>query len=244
MRIIITRPPEDAKATITQLNTIGHEGILAPLLEIAAVKSTHLPDEKWQAILVSSANGVRALESLDFAEDLKKFPLLAVGDASAKIAKDAGFQRVASANGDLNALVEKASETLKPADGPLLYLSGKVVSGDLKTQLELRGFIVHRLELYEANAALKMPDAAAQALANHDADGVALFSRRSAKIWLSFLPMPGFLEAATELTHFCLSQAVADELGADWPSQKRRPRIIVAKSANMTGFLSSVSDTA
>ncbi len=244
MRLIITRPLYDAKATAAQLEKLGHEGIPAPLLEISAIADASIPNESWQAVLVSSANAVRALEELGLAEKLHKIPLLAVGEASAAAARSAGFELVESANGDLPALVETATRRLDPESGPLLYLSGKVVSGDLKGQLEERGFTVQREEIYAANAVEKMPAAASAALAQRDVDGVGLFSRRSARIWLSFLSMPGYLELAFDVIHFCLSQAVADEIMENWPSKRRRPRIIVSKSADMAGFLSSLSDTA
>ena len=62
MRILVTRPQPDADNTARLLRESGHEVIIAPLLEIVA---TDIPESfdltGIQAVLITSANGVRAL---------------------------------------------------------------------------------------------------------------------------------------------------------------------------------------
>ena len=132
MQLIVTRPKEDAIATASALQAAGHEAIIAPLISIETIFETPIPDQNWQGILVSSANGVRALMERSQASALSDTPLLAVGEASAGAAKDAGFSTVKSANGGLPELVRLACSTFTAQGGPLLYLSGTVISGDLK----------------------------------------------------------------------------------------------------------------
>lgn len=61
MRVIVTRPAEDAADLAATLSGMGHETILAPLLDIRLAPDADLPALPWQAVLITSANGARAL---------------------------------------------------------------------------------------------------------------------------------------------------------------------------------------
>jgi len=189
----------------------------------------------------SSANGVRALLALSLVDGLVDVPLLGVGESSAKAAREAGFANVHSANGDLSALISLAKSSLSPSAGPLLYLSGTIVSGDLKGSLEAEGFEVHRGEIYEAKAVNALPEAAHTALIDETADGVGLFSRRSAKIWVSLVQKMGLTAQVANLAHICLSEPVAAELKQSWPLDQAIPPIIIATDMNLDGFLDSLA---
>src|SRR5436309_14101233 len=95
-RALVTRPRADAMALAEALAARGIEAIVEPLLDI------HYRDEPApelagvQAVLCTSANGVRALARLS-AE--RAIPLLAVGEATAARARTEGFVEVESAGG-------------------------------------------------------------------------------------------------------------------------------------------------
>ncbi len=61
MRILLTRPQADAERTAAALRARGHEVIVAPLLDIEIVSDAELGGGPWAAILVTSANAVRAI---------------------------------------------------------------------------------------------------------------------------------------------------------------------------------------
>ncbi|MGI9482839.1 MAG: uroporphyrinogen-III synthase [Hyphomicrobiales bacterium] len=241
MRIIITRPEEDTATTIAALEEVGHEGISAPLITIEAQFDTEIPPREWQGVLVSSANGVRALVERSEAVGLAHVPLLAVGEASASAANKAGFRDVKSANGGLPELVALAQKHFSPAAGPLLYLSGTVISGDLKSELEGYGFQVHRAEIYTAKAAEKLPSEALEALKLESVDGVGLFSRRSAKIWAELASSTGLDGVASKLVHICLSPAVANEIESNSPADGI-PKMLIAGSPDLKGFLKALQN--
>ena len=112
MRLLVTRPKEDAAPLVEILKAQGHDPVLFPFLEIVnepdgAKQLTSYKVKDTQALIVTSANGVRA-----FAESDKRrsFKVMAVGDASARAAREAGFKSVESAGGDvetLSALIKK-----------------------------------------------------------------------------------------------------------------------------------------
>jgi len=243
MRLIITRPLDDTVETISRLKVLGHEGIASPLLSIEAIPGCQIPEKAWQAILVTSANGVRALAHMQGAPKLGHVPLLAVGEASANAANETGFTQVQSASGDMSDLVALANSALSPDKGPLLYLSGTVTSGDLKGELEAAGFDVHRAMIYQATAASALPEVALAALAGGQVDGVALFSRRSGEIWVKLAKDAGLSAEAASLTHYCLSPAVAAAIEKNWPENVAKPALSVAPTMDLSGFIESLNQT-
>ena len=61
MRLLVTRPEPDNVRTAAALRAKGHEVVLAPLLHIEAVADADLGAPPWAAILLTSANGARAI---------------------------------------------------------------------------------------------------------------------------------------------------------------------------------------
>jgi uroporphyrinogen-III synthase len=216
VRFIVTRPEEEARAVATRLEAVGHEVVLAPLLAIAG-RSAAIPQHDYRAVLVTSANGARALARHPDGGRLKGVAVHAVGPASAAAMRREGFGSVRQAGGDVKALIEQVGRDLDPASGPLLYVSGETVSGDLEGALRAAGFAVDRAVLYAAEPAQVLPEAAFTALVEQRADGVLLYSPRTAAIWVRLVMAAGLGAAAARLRHLCLSQAVAVRVGAAFP---------------------------
>lgn len=188
---------------------MGHEVILAPLLSIRRADRLTIPERNYQAVLITSANGARALGGRPELQRLTGARAVVVGPSSAAAAASIGFSHIEQADGDVAALVGSAIAVLRPAGGPLLYVSGAVTVGDLAAKLEASGFDVDRVVAYEARPAKRLPKACAAALAAGKADGVLLFSPRSARIWVALVAAAGLVPAAAQLTHYCLSENVA-----------------------------------
>ena len=91
MRILITRPIEDARPLADALEQRGVEVLIEPLLEIRHLEDAEIDLEGVQALLFTSANGVRAFAAVSPRRDLKA---LTVGDGSADAARHAGFTDV------------------------------------------------------------------------------------------------------------------------------------------------------
>ena len=212
MRLLVTRPDEDASATIAALEALGHEAIAAPLLTIHPIADAAIPEEAWQAILITSANGARAIAGHSDFEKLKSIPVLTVGAASAEAAREAGFVSVVSAEGNVELLVELVASELDPLAGPLLHVAGSVTAGDLKGGLEAQGFNVVRVVLYEAQAAKHLPEAAREALAAGTVDGVLFYSPRTAASFAALVKAAGLEATLKPLIAYCLSAPVAEAL--------------------------------
>jgi len=212
MKVLITRPQRDAEALAAMLAARGIDSLIEPLSAIAFRRDgaeilTPLLAGA-QAIVFTSANGARAFAAATTRRDLA---VLAVGDATAKAARDAGFGTVASAGGNVEDLARLAIDTLDPPKGALVHAAGSVVAGDLSGALTASGFTVRRAVLYDAttSAALSAPTQAA--LSRDEIEAALFFSPRNAAT---------FVRLATPLRDRCarivavgLSEAVAQPLG-------------------------------
>jgi uroporphyrinogen-III synthase len=216
MRLIVTRPEEDGRPLAERLEAMGHEVILAPLLSIRPRHPLAVPERPYQAVLITSANGARAVAEAEGMARLKKARAFAIGPASSMAAYDAGFLSVFEAEGDVAALARSVRELLIPEAGPLLYVSGAVTAGDLEGSLEAAGFDVDRVIAYDAMPAGTLPHDSSAALREARADGVLLFSPRTAAIWAELVSAAGLEQAAHRLVHYCLSRNVAKTLVQSW----------------------------
>ncbi len=213
MLIAVTRPEEDAGPLTAKLAAMGHEVVMAPLLAIRPREEISIPDLKWQALAVTSANGIRALPP---GHRLAEFRTLTVGPQSMKAAEAAGFAAEAH-GGDVNGLAAFICAELDPKAGPILYLSGAETAGDLAAQLAAAGFDCRRVVLYDAVPAETL-GAAGQALQAGRIDAVLLYSPRSARIWRRLVEQEGLTAGAARVAHLCLSRNVAAALPEGWNS--------------------------
>ena len=211
MRILVTRSQPSAAQTAADLRARGHEPIVAPLFEMELLGAVDPKDGPWDAILLTSANGLWGIVS--FAHDKKwhGIPVFAVGDITAKAARDMRFTDVTSAGGNVNDLVELVAARLR-SPARLLYLAGADRAGDLAGALRARNCDVDLVVVYRFITAERLPEPAAAALSD-ELDAVLHFSRASAEDFLTAARNSNLLDAAlNKPVHFCLSEQVAAPL--------------------------------
>ncbi|HEX9702689.1 MAG TPA: uroporphyrinogen-III synthase, partial [Rhodospirillales bacterium] len=126
MRLLITRPKDDAQTLADALAALRIDCLIEPVIEVADVDGPPPDLSGVQALLVTSANGARAFARRHGGRAL---PVLAVGDASAAAARDLGFTSVESARGDVQALAALVRARLAPARGALLHVAASDVAG-------------------------------------------------------------------------------------------------------------------
>lgn len=232
MRLIITRPEDDALPLKQKLEAHGHRVTLAPLLRIVPREGIGIPDLNYQLAVSTSANGIRSLAANSHVKSIR---MLTVGPQSLKAAQDAGFHHAEAEGGDVNGLCAHIIAEFKPEAGPILYLSGAQTAGDLQGLLQNAGFEVDRVTLYDARPSLAL-GAAADVLRHHDADGVLLYSPRSARIWTALVEAEDLEDHASRLMHYCLSWNVAQALPENWPR-------LIAKSPQEAHMLELLAPT-
>jgi uroporphyrinogen-III synthase len=213
MQVIVTRPQADSRALVEKLEARGHRAIVSPLLTIKPREDAAIPSLAHQAIALTSANALLHTALAPAPEALKRVKVLAVGAQSAAAARRAGYQTVQGEGGDVAGLADTIARACAPRDGPILYPSGAETAGDLKGTLEKKGFTVTRVVLYDAVPAESLTPETIAALKQGSADGVLLYSPRSARLWTMLATRAGLGDATRALRHFCLSPNVAAALG-------------------------------
>jgi uroporphyrinogen-III synthase len=210
MRLLVTRPSPDGERTATELRARGHQVLLAPLLRIEAIADADIGSGPWAAILLTSANGARAIRKHKRCAELLALPVLAVGRASAEAARDASFSDVVSADGDAGDLARLAAARFAGTGQPLLHLAGEDRARDLAGDLGSRGVAVQTAVIYRAVTALRLPAEAETRLRAGAVDGVLHFSPRSADSYLSCTR--DLMDRALAPVHFCISERAAAPL--------------------------------
>lgn len=233
MRALITRPRAEAEPLAALLATRGIEAVIEPLIEIAHDVAA-MPDLGGvQAILCTSANGVRALAR---ASAERRLPLFAVGDATAARARSEGFRRVESAGGDVEDLADLVARRLKPDAGRLLHVAGSAVAGGLGAALAAEGFAVERAVLYDASLAGALTDATARSIGDGEFDLALFFSPRTAAIFARLVEEAG-IEAGLRATAAVSISPAADAMLADLPFRDR----IIAASPTQDALLARIA---
>jgi uroporphyrinogen-III synthase len=218
LHALVTRPEEDAAPLAVALAERGIEVTVEPLLTINPVPDAPIDLEGVQAVLFTSANGVRSFAALAAERNLpgwRELPAFAVGGASAAVAREAGFTQVESAGGDVAALARLVIERLDPNAGPLFHAAGSAVAGDLAGSLDAAGFGLRREMLYEAKPADHLSPATVTTLANGGFDLVLFFSPRTAAtfVTLTRAASEGVVNGCASTAAVCLSPAVAAAAG-------------------------------
>ncbi len=229
MHLIITRPIEDAKTLQEKLLARGHTATVLPLLKIVPRSNVKIPRESYQLICATSAN---ALKHGTFENTLKDLPLITVGPQSLAEAKAQGFKNCSAEGGDVHGLSDYIIKKFNPQNGPILYLSGAETSADLQSILRARNFTVNRVIIYDA--VIESPAGLQAALTK--AGGVALYSPRSAQLWVNLITRELLEKLAANTTYYCLSENVANKLPQNWPKR-------IAKTPDEAAMLALLDQT-
>jgi uroporphyrinogen-III synthase len=247
MAVLVTRPSPDNDRTASALRARGFEVLLAPMLRFEPVP---LPAELGRdpdhhhdqdagheigALIVTSANALRAvaqqLKSPDSGNALlKRLPLFVVGAQTAAVARELGFAKVMSADGDAAALRELIADGVKKRifrkRDTLLYLAGEDISRDLAGELAERGFHVMTRTVYRMAQVTTFPPEVCDAFAAHGVQAVLHYSRRSAAAFVAAARSGGVEISALAVPQCCMSGSVAEvlrEAGAVQVSVAARP---------------------
>jgi uroporphyrinogen-III synthase len=177
--VLVTRPEPGASATAARLRALGFEPVLAPLLVVEQLAANLPAPDTVRAVLATSGNAVAALPPAWHA-----LPLLAVGDATAARARDAGFAAVTSAAGDAAALLALVVRLLPPGGAPLLLAAGEGQGEALAAALAAAGYAAIRREVYAARPAQSLPDTVQALLAAERVRAAWVFSAATARTFV------------------------------------------------------------
>lgn len=240
MTVLVTRPHPDGEATANSLRASGFEVLLAPMLRFEPVPFHDDDEARYGAVIVTSANALRAIGPHLSSSRLLKLPLFAVGEHTAVLARDAGFSEVIAAGGDAGALRElvlasaKAKRLKKAA--PLLYLAGADLARDLAGELGEKGFTVVTHTTYRMVPALSLPREVCDAFVASKIEAVLHYSRRSARAFLDAARTGGVEISALALPQCCISASVASVL-----HDAGAPQVVAAASPDENALFEALT---
>ena len=229
LKLLVTRPLEDQEQTLTALAELGLVGLSSPVMEARRLAFS-LPKEDWQAVVVTSRNGLRMLDDEQL-QQVRHHPLFCVGGKTSALANELGFDDIRFVSSDVKELAQVCERALVPDAGPLLYLTARHRTGRLGDALDNIGVCYSLLELYEMVAIERLDDAALAAIKDGSLGGVLLFSRRTAELFVALIDRYHLHSHAQKLTFFCLSSAVAS------PILQRGYPLVVASAPNEHSLL-------
>ncbi|HEX4370418.1 MAG TPA: uroporphyrinogen-III synthase [Rhizomicrobium sp.] len=204
LRILVTRPREDGEEIARRLAAMGHQTLLAPLLSVKFLDGAPLDLAGIQAVLVTSANGVRALARRT---PNRRPAIFAVGAQTATAARDAGFLRVQSAAGDAATLAQAVARWADPRAGVLLHASGEEAGNALCERLTARGFQARHEILYRMEKVARLPEQTVQAIRQGEVDAALFFSPKSAVLFAECVTRDDL--ATDRLIAICISANTA-----------------------------------
>ena len=177
LRILVTRPREDGEEIARRLAAMGHQALLAPLLSVKFLDGAAPDLAGIQAMLATSANGVRALARRTPNRDVPRFSRWVRRAPPRRARRDFSVYRVPT--GDAAALAQAVARWADPRAGILLHAAGEEASGALCERLTALGFQTRREMLY------RMEKAAPVAAASRGCDpprrggcGAVLFAQK------------------------------------------------------------------
>lgn len=211
MPLLVTRAEAEGARTAARLRERGHEVLEQALLRIEPLTDTDLPEGPWTAVLFTSANAVRAVARHPRFGELAGLPAFTVGRRTQVAAAAAGFDPVASADGDVTRLAGLVAGSAGPGEA-LLYCVGEDRSGDLAATLAARGLAVETACVYRAAMVSDLAPAVRAALAAGAVEAVLHYSARTAAAFVTAVTAAGVRDLSMAARHLCLSAQVAAPL--------------------------------
>jgi uroporphyrinogen-III synthase len=225
--VLITRPEPGASETAARVTALGYQPVVAPLLDIQALRGSLPPSGRMQAILATSGNAIPSLPASH-----RHLPLYTVGEATAARARAAGFAQVVSADGDAAALASLVAQRCDRHAGPLLLAAARGQGEALAADLRAHGFSVNRRIVYAANLVAHLPAIARDAFASGGLTAALHFSAETARQCVRLLRAARLHEAVQSVDALAIGRPAAVALQAlPWR------RILVAAQPNQEAML-------
>ncbi len=207
--LIILRPIEGARETAEKAKKMGLSTIVDPLFEIEPIAWEAPPASQFDALMLTSANAVKYAGSA--LEKCRKLPVLAVGKATARIARQSGLDVAEPGGGGAEELLRSLPSGRYRK---ILRLTGK---DHVKTTISGCELVLRRV--YQARALPLGEKARAELREGHV---VLLYSVRAAKTLVQEMDRLGIDRSANDIA--ALSPNIAEAAGDGWKTVQAAKR--------------------
>lgn len=228
--ILITRPEPDAARFAKLLAARHYASLTCPMLALTGREDVGkaLNDAMKGAlsgVLLTSRHAVPALEQKTILHHLRCF---AVGTATARAAKRAGFTNITTAP-TLKSLIPKIHAKT------LLYARGKQVAHDAGALLAVKRVTLREVVVYEAHTTPTLPPKVIAAIKQGDVKAVTFFSARAAETFIESLRAANLEHATKRITAVSISARAEAPLKAlSWHASA------IAKAPRMSALAEAV----
>jgi uroporphyrinogen-III synthase len=203
-KILITRPQEDAEILAVEIEALGFDVLIAPMLNIET-RRIKLPDlSSFDGFVFTSVNGVRCFAALS---QIRDKPVFTVGEKTAYTAMEAGFATVHSTGSDVEAL----AAFLKTQNGLYAHFRGQDVARSLvdlfveDDALTIQEFVIYR--------AVKVADIETNILTyiqNNDISDVLFYSKRTAETFVELIQRHECTSFVQGIKALCLADSMVE----------------------------------
>lgn len=206
--VLVVRPQPGCDATVSAARARGVAAQGFPLFEIRPI-AWEAPDAReYDALLLASANTLR--HGGPALERYRSLPVYAVGETTARVAREAGFDVIETGAGGLQSVIEM----LAPEHRRLLRLGGRE-----RVELGVPGGVVIEDRTVYASEALAMPPALLETLASPVL--VLLHSGRAASHFGDECDRHGV--ARRDIAIAALAPRIAAAAGTGWRTLRTAP---------------------
>lgn len=211
-QVIITRPYDDAIIFGQLCIQQDISPIYAPMMEITSYDddNIHIQDQYTDALIFTSANGVRMYEKHSTKKDILTF---CVGQRTAAQARIYGYQHIIASGGDVDILADdiiayykKSPNKKKPV---IRHIAAVDIAGDLQILLQDHVYY-HKIICYHANAVSHISSELRTALCNTNTYSyLCFFSKRTARIFFDLIKNDNDYIKVQQQNIVCLSKNIA-----------------------------------
>ncbi|MGB4107945.1 MAG: uroporphyrinogen-III synthase [Alphaproteobacteria bacterium] len=203
--ILITRPVADADDFARDVQALGLNPLVEPMLGIVPVSYKPPVINAYPAIVFTSANGVRVFGCPPGAAEM---PVFAVGAHTAGEVLKQGYQKVFTAAGDAADLAALVSKKLSHGPVRVLHVRGEHIAMPLDEMLKHDRITVDSVVVYTARSEDRFSPVCRDAIANGQAGAVTFFSRRTAENFVRLAEKEGLTQKLSGIKALCISDAV------------------------------------
>ncbi len=244
MAVLVTRPFPDNETTAAALRERGVDVLLAPMLRFEPVAFEDDGATRYDGVMVTSANALRAVDAHPDKARWLDLPLFAVGAHTADAARTIGFQQIIAGNSGASGLPglvaahfsdKQKGKSRRATPRTLLYLAGADRAHDLSDELDRHGIGLVTHTVYAMVAIARLPVAVCDAFAADRVEAILHYSRRSARAFVAAARADGVEISALALPQCCISDSVATALRETGAAQ-----LVVARSPDETAMLETL----
>jgi uroporphyrinogen-III synthase len=213
--VLLTRPKGDALESEQKLRSLSFDAVNIPMTRIEAKGFDPIPDNAH--LIITSRNAAKIGLKKVSNKDRK---IYAVGERTAKAARELGFSNIVIGERDGAALAALIEQHHSNKTIPLIHLAGANVAFDVAGYLKEKGHRAVRVVVYEALADASLPGDILDKFKDGKISHCLFYSPRSATIFEKTFAEFGEIDWLRGVTAVSLSAQIDAALSNEWGNRK------------------------